>query len=155
VEITPERRTQLRSEEVDGHSPCRSPNGQIDPRKVNKPATGHFDKAGVTLRRHLTEAHRDAAEALGQEIVVDIFEAARRSMSSGPPRVFRRVMKRHNSRVSRRLTVHTANHRKPGSIGASSTPSRVQGMRMAGPHGWRPVTAMNLSSCNSVDPRRT
>ena len=59
-------------------TPCRSPTAQIDPRKVNKPATGHFEKAGVTPRRHLTEVRTaDAADyTLGQELTVDgIFEA--------------------------------------------------------------------------------
>ena len=63
--------------------------GAIDPRKVNKPAAGHFDKAGVTPRRHLTEVRTaDAADyALGQELTVDgVFEAGTRSTSSAPAR---------------------------------------------------------------------
>ena len=77
VEITPNVVTQLRSEEVDGYLAVQIAYGQIDPRKVNKPAGGHFDKAGVTPRRHLTEVRTaDAATySLGQEIAVDIFEA--------------------------------------------------------------------------------
>src|SRR5438105_2892475 len=55
VQITPNVVTQVRSEEKDGYSAVQIAYGQIDPRKVNKPAAGHFEKAGVTPRRHLTE----------------------------------------------------------------------------------------------------
>ncbi|MDP1788757.1 MAG: 50S ribosomal protein L3, partial [Rhodoglobus sp.] len=76
VEISPNVVTQLRTPEVDGYSAVQIAYGQIDPRKVTKPLTGHFEKAGVTPRRHLTELRTaDAAEySLGQEIAVDIFE---------------------------------------------------------------------------------
>ena len=48
VEITPNVVTQLRTQEVDGYTAVQIAYGQIDPRKVTKPLTGHFDKAGVT-----------------------------------------------------------------------------------------------------------
>jgi large subunit ribosomal protein L3 len=69
VEITPNVVTQLRTQEIDGYSAVQIAYGQIDPRKSNKPATGHFDKAGVTPRRHLTEVRTaDAADySLGQD----------------------------------------------------------------------------------------
>src|SRR5204863_89400 len=55
VQATPNVVTQVRSQEVDGYTAVQIAYGAIDPRKVNKPAAGHFDKAGVTPRRHLTE----------------------------------------------------------------------------------------------------
>ncbi len=149
VEITPNVVTQLRSEEVDGYLAVQIAYGQIDPRKVNKPSAGHFDKAGVTPRRHLTEVRTaDAAEyTLGQEIAVDIFEAGQKVdvVGTSKGKGFAGVMKRHNFKgVSSSHGSHR-NHRKPGSIGASSTPSRVfKGMRMAGRMGGDRVTAMNL-----------
>ena len=155
VEITPNVVTQLRSQEVDGYLAVQIAYGQIDPRKVNKPATGHFDKAGVTPRRHLTEVRTaDAAEyTLGQEIAVDIFEAGQKVdvVGTSKGKGFAGVMKRHNFKgVSSSHGSHR-NHRKPGSIGASSTPSRVfKGMRMAGRMGGDRVTAMNLI-VHSVD----
>jgi large subunit ribosomal protein L3 len=155
VEITPNVVTQLRSEEVDGYLAVQIAYGQIDPRKANKPATGHFDKAGVTPRRHLTEVRTaDAAEyTLGQEIAVDIFEAGQKVdvVGTSKGKGFAGVMKRHNFKgVSSSHGSHR-NHRKPGSIGASSTPSRVfRGMRMAGRMGGDRVTAMNLI-VHSVD----
>jgi large subunit ribosomal protein L3 len=155
VEITPNVVTQVRTPEVDGYNAVQIAYGQIDPRKVTKPLTGHFDKAGVTPRRHLTEVRTaDAAEyTLGQEIAVDIFEAGQKVdvVGTSKGKGFAGVMKRHNFKgVSSSHGSHR-NHRKPGSIGASSTPSRVfKGMRMAGRMGGDRVTAMNLT-VHSVD----
>ena len=155
VEITPNVVTQLRTPEVDGYSAVQIAFGAIDPRKVNKPSAGHFEKAGVTPRRHLTEVRTsDAAEyTLGQEIAVDIFEAGQKVdvVGTSKGKGFAGVMKRHNFKgVSSSHGSHR-NHRKPGSIGASSTPSRVfKGMRMAGRMGGDRVTAMNLT-VHSVD----
>jgi large subunit ribosomal protein L3 len=155
VEITPNVVTQVRTPEIDGYSAVQIAFGAIDPRKVNKPSAGHFDKAGVTPRRHLTEVRTsDAAEyTLGQEIAVDIFEAGQKVdvVGTSKGKGFAGVMKRHNFKgVSSSHGSHR-NHRKPGSIGASSTPSRVfKGMRMAGRMGGDRVTAMNLT-VHSVD----
>ncbi|MES2170245.1 MAG: 50S ribosomal protein L3 [Actinomycetota bacterium] len=150
VEITPNVVTQVRTPEVDGYSAVQIAFGAIDPRKVNKPSAGHFEKAGVTPRRHLTEVRTsDAADyTLGQEIAVDIFEAGQKVdvVGTSKGKGFAGVMKRHNFKgVSSSHGSHR-NHRKPGSIGASSTPSRVfKGMRMAGRMGGDRVTAMNLT----------
>ena len=149
VQATPNVVTQLRTQEVDGYVAVQIAYGQIDPRKANKPATGHFDKAGVTPRRHLTEVRTaDAAEyTLGQELAVDIFEAGQLVdvVGTSKGKGFAGVMKRHNFKgVSSSHGSHR-NHRKPGSIGASSTPSRVfKGMRMAGRMGGERVTVLNL-----------
>ena len=149
VEITPNVVTQLRTEEVDGYVAVQIAYGQIDPRKANKPATGHFEKAGVTPRRHLTEVRTsDAANyTLGQELAVDIFTAGQLVdvVGTSKGKGFAGVMKRHNFKgVSSSHGSHR-NHRKPGSIGASSTPSRVfKGMRMAGRMGGDRVTVLNL-----------
>ena len=155
VEITPNVVTQLRTPEVDGYSAVQIAYGQIDPRKVTKPLTGHFDKAGVTPRRHITELRTaDAADyTLGQELTVDIFEPGKKVdvVGTSKGKGFAGVMKRHNFKgVSASHGSHR-NHRKPGSIGASSTPSRVfKGMRMAGRMGGDRVTVLNLT-VHSVD----
>jgi large subunit ribosomal protein L3 len=155
VEITPNVVTQLRTQEVDGYTAVQIAYGQIDPRKVTKPLTGHFEKAGVTPRRHLTELRtEDTSEySLGQELTVDIFEAGKKVdvMGTSKGKGFAGVMKRHNFKgVSSSHGSHR-NHRKPGSIGASSTPSRVfKGMRMAGRMGGDRVTVLNLI-VHSVD----
>ena len=143
--------TQVRNAETDGYDAVQIAFGAIDPRKVNKPMTGHFEKAGVTPRRHLVELRTaDAADyALGQELTVDAtFEAGQLVdvVGTSKGKGFAGVMKRHNFKgVSASHGAHR-NHRKPGSIGASSTPSRVfKGMRMAGRMGGERVTVLNLT----------
>jgi len=155
VQITPNVVTQVRTPEVDGYGAIQIAYGQIDPRKADKPSTGHFEKAGVTPRRHLTEVRTaDFAEySLGQEITVGAFAAGSKVdvVGTSKGKGFAGVMKRHNFKgVSASHGSHR-NHRKPGSIGASSTPSRVfKGMRMAGRMGGERVTVLNLV-VHSVD----
>ncbi|GAA2171337.1 50S ribosomal protein L3 [Agrococcus versicolor] len=155
VEITPNVVTQIRTPERDGYDAIQIAFGQIDPRKVNQPTAGHFKAAGATPRRHLTEVRTaNASEyALGQEIAVDVFQAGQKVdvVGTSKGKGFAGVMKRHNfAGVSASHGAHR-NHRKPGSIGASSTPSRVfRGMRMAGRMGGDRVSVLNLT-VHSVD----
>jgi large subunit ribosomal protein L3 len=150
IEVGPNVVTQIRNTERDGYEAIQIAAGAIDPRKVNKPASGHFEAAGVTPRRTLTEVRTaDAAEyTLGQELTVDTFEAGQKVdvVGTSKGKGFAGVMKRHNFQgVSASHGAHR-NHRKPGSIGASSTPSRVfKGMRMAGRMGGERVTVLNLT----------
>jgi large subunit ribosomal protein L3 len=148
--------TQIRTQEKDGYTAVQIAYGQIDPRKVTKPLSGHFAAAGVTPRRHVIELRTDDASSyeIGTEITVegvfsdgsavDVTGTTKGKGTAG-------VMKRHGFHgVSSSHGSHR-NHRKPGSIGASSTPSRVfKGMRMAGRMGGDRVTAMNLT-VHSVD----
>ncbi len=91
--------TQLRNAEVDGYTAVQIGYGQIDPRKVTKPLAGHFDKAGVTPRRHVVELRTaDAADySLGQELSVEIFEAGQKVdvVGTSKGKGFAGVMKRH------------------------------------------------------------
>ena len=155
LEITPNVVTQIRTHEKDGYAAIQIAAGQVDPRKVNKPAAGHFDAAGVTPRRHLAEVRTDNAGEyeLGQELAVDLFAAGQKVdvVGTSQGKGFAGVMKRHNfAGVSASHGAHR-NHRKPGSIGASSTPSRVfRGMRMAGRMGGERVSVLNLT-VHSID----
>ncbi|MFZ4893395.1 50S ribosomal protein L3 [Plantibacter sp. Mn2098] len=150
IEITPNVVTQVRTPEVDGYNAVQIAYGQIDPRKVSKPDAGHFEKAGVTPRRHVTEIRTaDASDySLGQELAVDgVFEAGQKVdvVGTSKGKGFAGVMKRHNFKGTGASHGAHRNHRKPGSIGASSTPSRVfKGMRMAGRMGGERVTVLNL-----------
>jgi large subunit ribosomal protein L3 len=151
IELAPNVVTQVRTPEKDGYNAVQIAAGQIDPRKVNKPLTAHFEAAGVTPRRHVTEIRTaDASDyTLGQEITVDgLFEAGQLVdvVGTSKGKGTAGVMKRHNfSGASASHGAHR-NHRKPGSIGASSTPSRVfKGMRMAGRMGGERVTVLNLT----------
>src|ERR671911_3175805 len=141
--------TQVRQPEVDGYNAIQVGYGEIEARKVNSPETGHFAKAGVTPRRHVAEIRTAdaAAYTVGQELTVDTFAAGEEIDVTGTSKGkgFAGVMKRHGfAGVSSSHGAHK-NHRKPGSIGASSTPSRVfKGMRMAGRMGGERVTVLNL-----------
>ncbi len=149
IEVAPNVVTQIRTPEVDGYSAVQIAAGAIDPRKVNQPSAGHFAKAGVTPRRHLTEVRTaDAAEyALGQELTVEAFEAGQLVdvVGTSKGKGFAGTMKRHNFKgVSASHGAHR-NHRKPGSIGGAATPGRVfKGQRMPGRMGNDRVTVQNL-----------
>lgn len=142
--------TGVRTPEADGYSAIQLGYGQIDPRKVNKPRTGHFDKAGVTPRRYLVELRTDnAAEyELGQEITVAIFEAGQKIDVTGTSKGkgTAGVMKRHGFKGLGASHGTQRKHRSPGSIGGCATPGRVfKGLRMAGRHGNTRTTVQNLT----------
>jgi large subunit ribosomal protein L3 len=147
--------TQVRTPENDGYSAVQIAFGEIDPRKVTKPEAGHFEKAGVTPRRHVVEIRTaDAANySLGQEITAETFEAGALIDVTGTTRGhgFAGVMKRHGFHGLRASHgVHRA-HRSPGSIGGCSTPGRVfRGQKMAGRMGGDVQTTQNLE-IHSVD----
>ena len=147
--------TQVRSTETDGYSAVQLGFGQIDPRKVNKPLAGHFEKAGVTPRRYLVELRTDdAAEyTLGQEVLVSTFEAGQKIDVTGTSKGkgFAGVMKRHGFAGLGAGHGVQRKHRSPGSIGGCATPGRVfKGLRMAGRMGSARKTIQNLT-VHSVD----
>jgi large subunit ribosomal protein L3 len=142
--------TRVRTPESDGYSAVQIGYGQIDPRKVNKPLTGHFEKAGVTPRRHLVELRTDDATEyeLGQELTVEVFEAGQRIDVTGRSKGkgTAGVMKRHGFKGLSASHGTQRKHRSPGSIGGCATPGRVfKGLRMAGRHGNARITVQNLT----------
>jgi large subunit ribosomal protein L3 len=150
--------TQVRTPDTDGYSAVQLAYGQIDPRKVNKPVTGHYAKAEVAPRRHIVELRTtDASEyTLGQEVTVETFEAGQivdvtgRTKGKG----FAGVMKRHGFGGLRASHGVERKHRSPGSIGACATPGRVfKGVRMAGRMGYVRYTVQNLT-IQAVDPEQ-
>ena len=150
VEVGTNVVTQVRSADADGYSAVQLAYGQVDPRKVTQPLKGHFEKAGVTPRRHVAEIRTsDAAEfTLGQEITAAAFEAGTLVDVIGTTKGkgTAGVMKRHGFHgVGASHGAHR-NHRKAGSIGGASTPSRVfKGVRMAGRMGHARQTTQNLT----------
>lgn len=141
--------TQVRTPENDGYEAVQIAFGAPNPRKVTKPAQGHFDKAGVTPRRHVVELRTADASSyeLGQELTVELFEDGQTVDVVGTTKGkgFAGTMKRHGfSGVSASHGQHR-NHRKPGAIGGAATPSRVfKGMKMAGRMGGERVTKQNI-----------
>jgi large subunit ribosomal protein L3 len=141
--------TQVRTPDTDGYSGVQIAYGAIDPRKVNKPETGHFAKAGVTPRRHLIELRTpDASEyTTGQELTAEVFEAGELVDVTGQSKGkgFAGVMKRHGFHGLRASHGVERKHRSPGSIGACATPGRVfRGQKMAGRMGGERVTTQNV-----------
>ena len=147
--------TQIKNVETDGYVAIQVAFGAIKPTKVDKPTAGHFEKAGVNPRRYLAEIRTaDAADySVGQELGVEVFEVGSKLdvVGTSKGKGFAGHMKRHGfAGVSASHGAHR-NHRKPGSIGMSSTPGRVfKGKKMAGRMGSDRVTTMNLT-LHSVD----
>jgi large subunit ribosomal protein L3 len=142
--------TQVRTGEKDGYSAVQLAFGAIDPRKVNKPESGQFAKAGVSPRRHLVELRTTDAESyeLGQEVTVETFAAGTPIDVTGKTKGkgYAGVMKRHGFHGLKSSHGVERKHRSPGSIGACATPGRVfKGVRMAGRMGSQRFTAQNLT----------
>jgi large subunit ribosomal protein L3 len=140
---------QVKTVETDGYEAVQLGLVESRTRKENKPTQGHFRKAGVPparVRREVTlKAGGDPVKA-GDQVNVSIFADGERVDVIGTSRGkgFQGVVKRHHF-AGGRATHGSMFHRAPGSIGASSYPSRVvRGMRMAGHMGADRVTVRNL-----------
>ena len=150
--------TQIKTVDTDGYNAVQVAYGAIADRKVNQPSAGHFAKAGVAPRRHLIEIRTEdvAAYEVGQELGVETLEVGSfiDVVGTSKGKGFAGHMKRHGfSGVGASHGAHR-NHRKPGSIGATTTPGRVfKGTRMAGRMGTDRVTTMNLT-LHAVDAER-
>jgi large subunit ribosomal protein L3 len=140
---------QAKTAQTDGYESVQL--GLVDetPAKANKPTIGHFKKANVPATRVRREvkvkAGGDAVKA-GDQVLVNIFAAGDRVdvIATSRGKGFQGVMKRHNFGGGA-ATHGSMFHRAPGSIGASSFPSRVvKGMRAAGRMGATRVTTRNL-----------
>ncbi|MDO5035830.1 MAG: 50S ribosomal protein L3 [Porphyromonas sp.] len=149
IEMGPCVVTQVKSKEVDGYEALQL--GYMDKKEkhTTKPMMGHFKKAGVTQKRHLAEFKDfDQEYNLGDEITVELFHEGEYVdvVGTSKGRGFQGVMKRHGFSGVGETTHGQKNRlRAPGSIGASSTPSKVvKGKRMAGQHGNARVTVQNL-----------
>ncbi|MGW4489590.1 50S ribosomal protein L3 [Amycolatopsis sp. NPDC004368] len=150
VKAGPNVVTQVRTQDKDGYAAVQLAFGAVDPRRVNKPRTGHFDKAGVTPRRYLAELRTTDADTyeVGQEITAEVFAAGVEVDVTGTSKGkgYAGVMKRHGFKGQGASHGAQAVHRKPGSIGGCATPGRVfKGLRMAGRMGSDRVTTQGLT----------
>jgi large subunit ribosomal protein L3 len=147
----------VRTPDADGYEAVQLAWEPVADRKVSKPERGHLAKNGVEgAYRHLVEFRGHFADAVqGESVTVEIFapgdaiKVAGTSIGKG----FQGTIKRH--RFSRGPVTHGShNIRKPGSIGASATPSRVfKGIKMAGRMGGKRVTQVGLT-VHSIDAER-
>jgi large subunit ribosomal protein L3 len=124
-------------------------------RKLSKGEVGHLKKNGVTPHRHLVEFRGPSEAVVGETLTAETFEAGDKVKVSGISvgKGFQGTIKRHN--FARGPVTHGShNIRKPGSIGASATPSRVfKGVRMAGRMGGKRRTQVGLV-VHAVDAER-
>jgi large subunit ribosomal protein L3 len=146
IEAGPCPVVQVKTPETDGYAAVQLAFGPVAERKVSKGERGHLRKAGVAAHRHLAEFRGDSELQVGETVTVEAFQPGDRVKVSGVSigKGFQGTVKRHN--FSRGPVTHGShNVRKPGSIGASATPSRVfKGVRMAGQMGAKRVTQVGL-----------
>lgn len=141
--------TQVRTVERDGYSAIQLGFGDKREKNTTKPMVGHFTKAGTTPKRKLVEfKHFEQTLELGQTITVDLFQEGDfvDAIGTSKGKGFQGVVKRHGfGGVGGQTHGQHDRARAPGSIGASSFPSRVfKGMRMAGQTGNVRVKIQNL-----------
>ena len=148
----------LRAIQKDGYGAVQLGFLAAKEKQLNKPAAGHFKKAGVAAHRHVREIRlkADASYEIGQALKADLFSAGELVDVTGTTKGkgFSGQHKRHH--FGRGPVTHGShNIKQPGSIGSSSTPSRVyKGMRMAGQLGNQQRTTMHLKVVR-VDVDRT
>ena len=146
VEAGPCPVVQVKTPETDGYTAVQLAFGTVKEKRISKPEAGHLKKAGAGPHRHLVEIRDAEGLAVGDTVTVETFEPGERIKVSGRSKGkgFAGTIKRHN--FGRGPTSHGShNVRKPGSIGASATPSRVfKGMRMSGHMGDERVTQRGL-----------
>lgn len=148
IEVESNVITQVKTVEKEGYNALQVGYGQVSEKNINKPQKGHLDKAGVAPKRNLQEFRVESTEGFtaGQEIKADLFKAGDKVDVSGisKGKGFQGVIKRHNQ--SRGPMAHGSRyHRRPGSMGAASFPSRVfKGKNLPGHMGNVNVTIQNL-----------
>jgi large subunit ribosomal protein L3 len=151
IEATPNRVTQLRTDETDGYRALQVTAGDKKANRVNKAAAGHFAKAGVEAGRGLWEFRLDANEGsdieVGSEITVELFTDTKKVDVAGTSKGkgFAGVIKRWNFSSQRMTHGNSLSHRAPGSIGQNQSPGKVfKGKKMAGQLGNKRITMQSL-----------
>jgi len=142
----------VRTRDADGYDAVQLGFDEVPERKLTRPELGHLRKNGVGPHRRLVEIRGEHELTPGETVTVEAFEPGEKVKVSGVSigKGFQGTVKRHN--FGRGPVTHGShNIRKPGSIGASATPSRVfKGLRMAGHMGARRVTQVGLTVFDRV-----
>ena len=138
---------QVKSNETDGYTAVQLGFGEVKDKHMNKPAKGHFAKAGIQNKKHLREFRVESIDVkVGDEVKADVFAAGEKIDVQGTTKGkgFQGVIKRHGQ--SRGPMGHgSMYHRRPGSMGPTSTPGRVfKGKKLPGHMGVQTVTIQNL-----------
>ncbi len=139
---------QVKTVETDGYDAIQLGFGEVKAKRVNKPSMGHFAKSKLEAKKHLREFRLDdvANFKVGDEVKADIFQEGEKVDIQGitKGKGFQGVIKRHGQ--SRGPMGHgSMYHRRPGSMGSTSTPGRVfKGKKLPGHMGQETVTIQNL-----------
>ena len=139
---------QVKTVETDGYNAIQLGYGEIKDKHINKPETGHFAKAKLANKKHLREFRLDDVTAykVGDEVKADIFTAGEKIDVQGTSKGkgFQGVIKRHGQHRGP-MGHGSMYHRRPGSMGSTSTPGRVfKGKKLPGHMGKVTVTIQNL-----------
>ena len=139
---------QVKTIETDGYNALQLGFGEVKQKHINKPEAGHFAKSKIANKKHLREFRLDSIEGVkvGDEIKADVFAAGEnvdiQGISKG--KGFQGVIKRHGQHRGP-MGHGSMYHRRPGSMGATSTPGRVfKGKKLPGHMGRVLVTIQNL-----------
>ena len=140
---------QKKTTETDGYNAIQVGYEDVSPKHVNKPAKGHFEKAGVAAKKHLKEFRLENAEQynVGDVIAVDTFAAGEKVDITGITKGhgYSGAVKRWGHHMLQATHGTGPIHRQVGSMGANSTPSRVfKNKKMAGQYGNEKLTVLNL-----------
>ena len=148
IEAGPCTVTQVKTVETDGYNSIQLGFGEVKEKRVNKPIKGHFAKSKLGLKKHLREFRTEGEPdvKVGDEIKLDVFAEGDKIDVQGTSKGkgFQGVIKRHGQ--SRGPMGHgSMYHRRPGSMGSTSTPGRVfKGKKLPGHMGCETVTIQNL-----------
>ncbi len=148
IEVGPCTVTQIKTVEQDGYTAVQLGFGDVKERKLNKPELGHLSKNKLAPKKYLREFRLDSVEGMkvGDELKADVFAAGDKVDIQGTSKGkgFQGVIKRHGQ--SRGPMGHgSMYHRRPGSMGPTSTPGRVfPGKNLPGHMGVETVTIQNL-----------
>jgi large subunit ribosomal protein L3 len=151
LEAGPNLVVQKKTEAVDGYTALQLGFGDRRENLFTKPEKGHFEKAGVAVRRHLRESRVEAKEAenheVGSEITCEMFEPGQfvDAIGTSKGRGYAGVVKRHGFSIKKKTHGTHEAFRHGGSIGAGAWPAKViKGMKMPGQMGSERVTVRNL-----------
>ncbi|MDO5556869.1 MAG: 50S ribosomal protein L3 [Clostridia bacterium] len=148
IEVGPCVVAQIKNVETDGYNAIQLGFGEMKKNKITKPQNGHFAKSKLAVKKYLREFRVDEIKnfKVGDELNADVFQEGDRIDIQGTTKGkgFQGVIKRHGQ--SRGPMGHgSMYHRRPGSMGACSTPSRVfKGKKLPGHMGVTTVTIQNL-----------
>ncbi|MGN1310646.1 MAG: 50S ribosomal protein L3 [Clostridia bacterium] len=151
IEAGPCTVVQIKTKDADGYEAVQLGFGEVKANKVVKPKAGHFKKANVEPKKHLREFRlEEISYNVGDELKADVFTAGEFVDITGTTKGkgFQGVIKRHGQ--SRGPMGHgSMYHRRPGSMGPTSTPGRVfKGKKLPGHMGMQTVTIQKLEVVN-------